>query len=303
VNRALLTAVLAFVVSGVSLANDDMANIIRTMDRVNPMEYEAAMTAFVKAAKAGDIEAMVKLTSPVTRKQQGDDHLRKMYAADTVPLFAMFPDMSAGGTNEYVKDESGAEGWIFRKSFSNKEGKSAPLIIVVLKEEGAAHVSALTLDQQAFQAQQAPVAAKDLVVAVDPSNPAYTVLIAIPADRQATIDPSHPAAKTLAFVPLETFVKDPKRHLSKRVLVASYSTPRFYERLGQLVAKYPGTPIGLAFNGGIAITRNDYTHAERMHAWSQDQKKYREIQGLPENIPKDPIHPEAHFGPLLGPGK
>jgi hypothetical protein len=143
-----------------------------------------------------------------------------------------------------------------------------------------------------------------MLVVVDPSHPSYTVLISVPAEKRREIERSHPSAKTFSYVSLEDFRKNPKQYVSKKILIASYSTPRFFDRLGQLVAKYPGTPVGVVFNGGVAITYNDYTHADRMYAiWNRDKNRYLEVQNLPENTARDPIHPEAHFGPLLGPPK
>lgn len=149
--RTLLIAVsVAFLFASFNAGaeSSDMNNILKTLARFNPVEYEAKMKEFIGAAKAKDVEKMLEITSPVTRKQAGDEALRTLYTKDTISLFQIFSKMSEGGNNEYVKDEAGSEGWIFKKTFTNVDGQTAPIYIVVLKENGKLYVTSIGLWQK-----------------------------------------------------------------------------------------------------------------------------------------------------------
>ena len=122
-----------------------MANVLATLDRANPAEYQAVMERFIAAAKVQDLQAMLALTSPKTRKEQGDDQLLDMYKSQYVVLFNRFPKMSAGGDVDNVHDASGNEGWVFKKVFSAEDGRQAKVAIVTLREQGTIYVSAIDL--------------------------------------------------------------------------------------------------------------------------------------------------------------
>lgn len=140
------------------------------------------------------------------------------------------------------------------------------------------------------------------MVVIDTSNPAYTVVIVVPKSSKGEIEKfAAKEASTFTYVAVDEFNAQPKKYLDGRVLVHSYPEGDFYKRFATLVTQYPANPFGLAFNGGIAITHNDYVHTERMYSvWTKDKQLYNEIQTLPENQPKDPINPESHFSGLLG---
>jgi len=142
---AVAATVLAVLALNVRADSSDMNNVLKALARANPVEHEAKMREFIEAAKSKDVEKMLEATSPVTRKRAGDDALRSLYTRDTIPLFQIFSQMSEGGTNEYAKDEAGNEGWVFKKTFTNAEGQTAPIYLAVLKEGGKLYVSSIGL--------------------------------------------------------------------------------------------------------------------------------------------------------------
>ena len=125
--------------------SSDMTNILSTLARSNPAAFEAVMDKFIVAAKAQDIEGMLALTSPETRKEQGDDGLRGLYRNEYVILFTTYPQKSAGGDVINVHDAAGNEGWVFKKVFSAADGRQAKVQVAVLREQGNIYVSAVTL--------------------------------------------------------------------------------------------------------------------------------------------------------------
>ena len=145
---------------------------------------------------------------------------------------------------------------------------------------------------------------ESFVIIMDSTNPAYTVITAIPESIKTNFEknPNEASKKfTFSFIPMNTFISNPEQYLKDKILVSSFNTENFYVRFAELVTKYPKTPIGLVFNGGVALTANDYTHATRMYAiWKKDEANYQKIQSMPENQKRDPINPNSHFIPLLG---
>jgi len=126
--------------------SSDMSRIIHTLADESPALYESVMHDFVKAAKADDIDKMLALTSPVTRKKMGDAALRDMYAKEYVVLFTkLLPNMSDGGSNIFISADRGGPGWVFRKQLSDGKGKTAILDFAVLKEQGSYYLAGVRL--------------------------------------------------------------------------------------------------------------------------------------------------------------
>jgi hypothetical protein len=166
-----------------------MPQIIETLGRANPAEYETRMVEFVTAAKEGDVEKMLALTSPITRKEAGDEALRQLYKDDSVPLFKTFSRMSDGGDARYVK-EGETEGWIFEKTFASGDGKSVPLAIVVLKEKGALYVASV----RAAGPLQAPATEEKTSPPVDPDGPVKRIDVYVTPFYQAARTKDGPPA-------------------------------------------------------------------------------------------------------------
>lgn len=157
------------------------------------------------------------------------------------------------------------------------------LIVVVLALAGCATTSA-------------PLTAGDEVV-IDASHPAYTVFIGIPAGRSAAVHAKLASAPPrVTIIAWQAFSADPKRYVAAHIRRNDYPDQRAAAGVVELLHRYPSTPIGLTWNGGIAITRNDYRFAERT---------YQQFQADPNASVRpekraDPVNPQGHLGPLLG---
>jgi hypothetical protein len=143
---------------------------------------------------------------------------------------------------------------------------------------------------------------ESLVIVMGSPNPAYTVILTIPESIKNNFETDEITKKfKFSSIPIQDFKSNPEKYLKASISVSSYSTENFYNRFADLVTEYQNTPIGLVFNGGVAITANDYTHAARIYAiWKKDEASYLKMQSMPENQKWDPINPDAHFVPLLG---
>lgn len=132
------------------------------------------------------------------------------------------------------------------------------------------------------------------VVLIDHMEKAYTVYAGLPLDR-AEAAKSKLEGKPVEMVPFEKFAENQKKIIGDRIVRNDYPGSRAEEGIVALIDKYPGTPFGVTWNGGIALTRNDY----------QVAKKAYEAFNSPEGFAKpelanDPVAPINHLKPLLG---
>jgi hypothetical protein len=137
------------------------------------------------------------------------------------------------------------------------------------------------------------------IVFIVSDEPAFTVYMRIPATRLDEIKAKSPALAGAEQVGWEAFEQGRARYVRSHVVKNEYPQHRVADGLVALLAQNEGTPIGLTWNGGIAITNNDYQHAQRTFRRYQDDAG--EYERTRNNDPRgDPVHPRAHFEPLLG---
>jgi hypothetical protein len=140
-------------------------------------------------------------------------------------------------------------------------------------------------------------------VLIDRSQLAYTVLFGFTTAQQAAITTKLKAAGTNAsdinIIDWPAFRADPQGHLAGRILHNDYPDADTIAGLLELVRRFPGTPIGLTWNGGIAFTRNDYRHAEQTYQqYQQNPTGYEQQRSRDPR--RDPVYPDNHLRPLLG---
>ena len=132
------------------------------------------------------------------------------------------------------------------------------------------------------------------IVLIDHMEKAYTVYAGLPLDR-AELAKSKLEGQPVDMIPFEKFELNQNKIIGDRVVRNDYQGDRTEEGIVALVKKYPGTPFGVTWNGGIAYTRNDY----------QAAKKAFEAFNTPEGFIKpkpdqDPVLPINHLKSLLG---
>lgn len=145
-----------------------------------------------------------------------------------------------------------------------------------------------------------PVIAAPGYVIIDARKPNVTVYTSIPKSlSEAELDKVRAAVSPQTGVRMEawdTFKNNLNLYVEARIRKNDYPELSTKEGLMAFLEKYEGMPLGLAWNGGIAFTYNDYAYT---------QKTYQTYLEKPDSVTRlsdrkrDPVHPANHFGPLL----
>jgi hypothetical protein len=136
---------------------------------------------------------------------------------------------------------------------------------------------------------------------IDAQEPSYTVYYKIPIKDLEKVKGEGKGKDPALFriIAYEHYIKSRERadHYTKPYIkINDYPEVDTIKGLSELLDRYPDTPFGLTWNGGIAYTYNDYQHVKRTYeayvaAPSSHQRRERRA---------DPVHPLNHIGPLLG---
>ena len=142
-----------------------------------------------------------------------------------------------------------------------------------------------------------------MLVIVDRSEPAYTVYVAVeegtPAEELGRLRSQVAQSKDAELVTWTDFRTGKRKYIDSRILVDDYPDSKVTEGIIELLRRYKGTPFGLTWNGGIAVTFNDYQHAKRGYeAHPSDPREPGD--GRVDDPSRDPNNPQAHFRALLG---
>ena len=136
------------------------------------------------------------------------------------------------------------------------------------------------------------------IVLIDQGDPAYTVYAGLPGERTDEVK-TKISGQPAQLVTFSEFSEGRAKFIASRIVNDEYADSRAVEGIVELVRKYPGTPFGITWNGGIAFTRNDYQYAKRQFAaFSKDTEEYRRSRIAGPTT--EPVNPKAHLGPLLG---
>lgn len=163
---------------------------------------------------------------------------------------------------------------------------------------GALVLGAVLGPRLARAAGPTPLTVDDFV-AVETTAPAYTVYVGIPRAKMQAIRASLGNERGVQIVPWRLFEGDPTKFVRSRIVKDEYPGARAVQGVVALVRAFPLTPIGLTWNGGVAITRNDYRYAARMYQrYRADAVEYERTRNRDPRT--DPLNPNSHLGPLLG---
>lgn len=137
-------------------------------------------------------------------------------------------------------------------------------------------------------------------VVIERYGAAYTVFYGIPKDidknkfddiRSKIVD-----KENVQMLSWEEFIANVDGLAGSIIKRNDYPDSRVVDGLICLVGKQPGAPWGLTWNGGIALTRNDYQHAElRYKTYEMDPDLYQPLQ----DPRTDPVNPGGHL-PAFG---
>ena len=133
-------------------------------------------------------------------------------------------------------------------------------------------------------------AAEPSYVVVDPSERHTTTFVgipkALPEKEFASLKESLGQRPGAYLVTWQEFKQAQDKHVRAFIRRNDYPDVDVVGGLVQLIERYDGNPFGLTWNGGLAVTQNDYNYSARTFL------VYAEPQ-------RDPVHPRNHLGPLL----
>lgn len=139
-------------------------------------------------------------------------------------------------------------------------------------------------------------------VVIDQSEPAFTVFTGIPQNlEKAKLDKLKALVaenKELTLLPWQAFLTRVDGYAHSVMLRNDYPDTRVVDGIVCLVGSKQGTgaPWGLTWNGGIALTFNDYQYARRSYAAYKANPAAYEPVSDPR---KDPVNPGGHL-PFAG---
>lgn len=136
-------------------------------------------------------------------------------------------------------------------------------------------------------------------VVVEQIEPSFIVFTGIPKDidkekfekiKDAVAKDDH--AQMFEW---QEFTKRVQAYADSIIVINDYPDISTTEGLLCLLKKAPGAPWGLTWNGGIALTYNDYQHARRTYASYKENPKAHK----PLHPRGDPVNPRGHL-PFFG---
>ena len=139
-------------------------------------------------------------------------------------------------------------------------------------------------------------------VVIDQSVSAYTVFTGI---SKKTSEQERDELKSkiseqekVTVVTWAEFIENARKLASTTIVKHEYMEYGVIDGIVCLVGKAPGAPWGLTWNGGIALTSNDYQHAREIYLlYKENPEKYKlEANRDPR---ADPINPGGHL-PAFG---
>lgn len=145
----------------------------------------------------------------------------------------------------------------------------------------------------------AALAAEPTHVAIDPSAQHTTYFVALPkslpAEQFQGLEKTLTERKGSFIVSWQEFKADPTRYVRQFIRRNDYPEVDVVNGLARLIERYEGTEFGLSWNGGLAVTQNDYRHS------AQTYRMFLKDPSLPKRLERraDPVHPLNHFEPLL----
>jgi hypothetical protein len=143
-------------------------------------------------------------------------------------------------------------------------------------------------------------AAEPSHVLVDASKPETTIYIGVsktlPAENFQKLKETLAQRNDAFMLTWEEFKLDPAKHILPKIQRNDYAEVDVVRGMTSLIERFDGAPFGLTWNGGLAITGNDYAYSNRSYkAFKNDSSAF----SREPDRRKDPVHPANHIEPLL----
>ena len=139
----LLAVITLVLVVPISHANSEMRQFIEFFDKNNPEKFQAMLDDFIEKGQAGDVDGMLSITSPNTRRKFGDGQLRTVYRDKFVPLLkscsSLTKSMNVTAVSE-AQTRAGA-GYLYEFGCVRDNAPTFRLKSFILWEEGTVVVT------------------------------------------------------------------------------------------------------------------------------------------------------------------
>jgi hypothetical protein len=292
--------------------NDSVRALLDKGDSVNPQdpnEYTPLMFASMNG-HADTVELLIDAGADVNRNPEGmtalifssmEGHadivrllleagadVNKIYRGGQTALMAAAEHNHVDTVKELI--EAGAD-----VNVRNGQGLTA---MRLARDKGHTDVVQLLKERGALSEDQLRI----MLVIIDQTENAYTVFYGLPEwmDKKEIeeIKTKIKKEKVGIVIEWEQFRQNTDTYVDSRIIRNEYGDIPVARGIVELIEKYRLTPIGLTWNGGVAITRNDYEHARE--TYNKFMVDYYEYERMKKESSYDPVNPNWHLGPLLG---
>ncbi|MEI7614052.1 MAG: hypothetical protein WCK63_14215 [Betaproteobacteria bacterium] len=136
-------------------------------------------------------------------------------------------------------------------------------------------------------------------IVMDRSKEPYWVLVRVPNESLETIKSKIQPGSKVEIVSWSDFKSDPVMYVGSVIVKNEYPDSNLLKGTLALLEKFPRTPFGITWTGGIAFTYNDYRHTERIFKLYSEHPEEYERTKVSSDRRRDPIFPANHLEPLL----
>ncbi|MCX7794363.1 MAG: MalM family protein [Thermodesulfovibrionales bacterium] len=142
---------------------------------------------------------------------------------------------------------------------------------------------------------------KDFII-IDYREKAFTIFIMIPEEGIEKVKENIKDKKDIDILSLEEFTTNLHNFIESRIIKNEYKDSKIEQIVLNYLYKHPGFPLGVAWNGGLVITKDDAEYAKSMHQLYINNPAEYERSKIQES-PNDPLNPQriidTHFGPIF----
>ena len=136
------------------------------------------------------------------------------------------------------------------------------------------------------------------VVVIYRTQTPYSNIVRLPAGARESMKPYLQPGR-VEMVDWSAFKSDPQRYLAPTLVKNEYPASNMPKLVVDLLEGFPGIPVGVTWTGGIAVSKDERTHAERIYQLFREKPEEYERTKVSSDQARDPIHPQHRLGPTL----
>lgn len=144
-------------------------------------------------------------------------------------------------------------------------------------------------------------AADPVEVFVDGRDPAFLVVQGVAPDTAAQARremAGYAALEGVSLVAWSAFVQNAQALIGPHIVKNEYAGAALVPSVVALIKTYPGRAFAVTWNGGLAVSFQDYQYAVRTYRdFTTDAQVYE--RSRPRDPGADPVNPQNHLATLL----